>query len=168
MKTTRFVRTLVMVSAVSLLGSTFAFAGPGKGGCSGGNGCQGGGMHLLKMIDRIPDLTEQQEDQLWNLARKFHSEGNETREKMMNLKKEYHGLLEKNADQKEIDAKAEEIGKAHAQVLKMKASHMKQIADVLTEEQQTYLKEHRRGGERCPMKSGKRGHMGKKGGPAGK
>ncbi len=161
MKRSKFVRTIALVSAVALAGSTAAIARPGGSGCmGGGGGCKGGkhggGMGVLKMIDKIPDLTDQQEDQLWDLARKFKDEAGATREKMMTLKMEYHKLIQENAEEKQIEAKAEEIGKAHAEMLTMKASHKRQIAQVLTEKQREYMKENMWGGKGCRMK-GRRG-----------
>ncbi len=157
MKKSFVIITLMVVAGLAAMAQP---AGPGKGMRE----------HSPLLADRIPDLTEDQRDQIHELRKSFMEYSLEKRAKLKVLHSEYEYLLiSDEKDLNALDRNIEERIAIRAEMMKEKTRMRLSIRDLLTEEQQVIFDyrilmqapgKHQRGNEGRPLPphaGGKRG-----------
>ena len=104
----------------------------------------------------IPDLTADQIQQIQKLKLQHQKEMLPLKTELKAKRLELKSLILENADQKKIDAKIDDIGKAMTKLMKKKVAHRMAIRKLLTEDQKVYF-------DARPFLMPKEGFMGRPG-----
>jgi Spy/CpxP family protein refolding chaperone len=157
-----YVTLVVLVMGMSV--QTMAQRGPGRG--------DGRGMNVEnpRMFEKIPNLTDEQKEQIKTLRIEHMEDAQEMRAEMKVLRAEMDQLeVAKERDMKAIESKIDEITKLQNKMMKERAKHHNSIRELLTDEQRVFFdqrmdKQGKRGGKRG-MKGirGERGDRGARG-----
>jgi|GEM_PF-1195821 len=136
---------LAVVSVVAVAISSWAFGGgPGGGpptdGQKGPNGLFG-------------ILTEDQQETVKSMLEENREEMEGLREEMKNLREELRELIKSEASETALNAKIEEIGALHTEIMKKQVNLRVEIRELLTDEQKAQLDE-------MEAEMGPGGHMG--------
>ncbi|MBD3321474.1 MAG: periplasmic heavy metal sensor [Chitinivibrionales bacterium] len=119
------------LSAVLFAGAVFA-RGPHKGRHCG---------ETPRILEVIPDLTDEQRSKIEAIHESKQDEMKADRKAGLKLWVELKKLAENEADETEVNAKIDEIAVHHAQVMKKRFAHHREVAKILSEEQKEYLKD---------------------------
>ena len=145
-------KILSIALAVCLVAGA-AFAQGPHGGKGGGMPGAGPG---LRMLDKIPDLTEKQQEQIRKIRKEVRVKMRTIGPDMIKLHAELQGLLEDGAAKAKVDAQIDEVAKKKAAAMKVHADALRKTAKILNEKQKDFLWSHSHGlGGGC---SGKGGH----------
>lgn len=147
----RTVTTIALTSILSLFilsGTAFAGGQHGRGGGPGHRGGPGGegpgfGGGILHAVWQLDDLTEKQEAQIDELVLQMRKDTRAAMKAVRPLRQELHQLVKDGAGDAEIGAKVDQIHQAKASVATKRALTMRDIGQVLTEEQRQALEECR-------------------------
>lgn len=127
---------IAAVTAVVLTaGASPALAGRGHRG-----NCRCGGP-IDRLAHIVPDLTEQQQEQLEQILEKGREEMRADRVKMLKLRRELRELVGDGADEATTDAKIDAITSLKASMMKQRIALLREAREVLTEEQREVLKD---------------------------
>ncbi|MBN2213339.1 MAG: Spy/CpxP family protein refolding chaperone [Bacteroidales bacterium] len=129
------IRTMMMVlSGLILTVSLMAQRGYGPGG----NNQERAGIG--RYCQAIPDLTDEQEQQIMNLRTAHMKEMNGYRSDLSIKRAELRKLqTADNADMNKINAKIDEIGKMKTEMSKIMAAHLQKVRALLTDEQRVFF-----------------------------
>ncbi len=181
-------KTMIILAALVFAVGTIAIADPGwggKGDCNhrgakgmhqGPGHARGGGeggdrpgvQHLLRVADEL-ELTDAQRDQLRDLLVEFRTERVDKEAVLEKARINMRALVtDDEASEGNVMRAIDDVAAAQAALMKMRFTHHKTATDVLTDEQQTRLKELRRErwAERGPQRDGDGPH-GRRGGGGG-
>ncbi len=131
-----------MMIAVMMLASVATFAQ------GDGNGRHRGLKADAGLCNKLPDLTDDQKDQIQALRVEHKKVALENRNQLAVLKAELKVLTTaENADMKGINKKADEIGTLKTKMAKQRLAHHQEVRKLLTEEQRlvfdTKMQHHR-------------------------
>jgi Spy/CpxP family protein refolding chaperone len=136
---------LTIISVVAIAISSWAFAGgPGNGPPSDG---PKGPKGLFKILD------EDQQETVKAMMEEHREDVKSLREEMENLREELHELIKAEAGEVELNAKVDEIGTLHTEIMKKKVGFHVEVRKLLTDEQKSQLDE-------LEKEMGPHGHMG--------
>jgi Spy/CpxP family protein refolding chaperone len=150
------VLTAGMISLL-LLASTTIFAQRGRGYMQGQRG-----PGSAQAECRIPDLTEDQQEQINTLRTEHWNEMDEFRTDMRILRAEMKDLTSgSDYDVKAADKKIEEISEMKEKMMKAQLNHRDEVRSLLTDEQKVFFDKHHPGkGNGFGKGHGPRGHRG--------
>ena len=115
--------------------------------------------HLMEVI---PDLTEEQLDQMQALREEGRKEMKPLQLAKQKLQRELRKLVREGANERATDAKIDEITGNQARIMKLRIAHRRKLAGILNEEQLEAFHDLGHGPGR-----GKRGMHRGRGGPGG-
>lgn len=142
---TKYFRLAILTTVISSLLIGLSFAQPPAERGPGPEKCK-------RFLDRIPDLTDKQAEQIKDLKTAHMKEvlplRNLIHEKQAHLQSISTG---ENVDMKEVNTTIEEIGKLKVTMAKKRAAHRQKIRNILDEDQRVVF-------DSMPMK--KNGHAG--------
>lgn len=134
--------TLVIMMVFSI--STLAQPGWGKRG----QGQRQGLNKQWSCYQHIPDLTEEQEEQIESLRTKHWDVMSEYRSDMQTLRAQYHDMVTgKDRNLKKAESKIDEITGLKNKMMKERQNHREDVRNILNDEQKSYFDRmmHRRG-----------------------
>lgn len=126
---------VVLVGVMLAVSSVSAMPGEGKGHKGPGQG-----PDIERMIDRIPDLTKAQEQQIYAIVDPVRSEMRLARREIRDLHRDLQRLIADEADEATVNEKIDEIAAKQAEQMKKRTALHRKITDVLTEEQRGAMK----------------------------
>ncbi len=127
----------VMIAAVTAVALTAGVSSALAGRGHGGSGRCGGPVDRLAWI--VPDLTEQQQEQLEQILEKGRDEMRADRIQMLKLRRELRELVVDGADEEVTNAKIDVITALEASMMKQRIALLGEAREVLTEEQREVL-----------------------------
>ncbi|MBD3241349.1 MAG: periplasmic heavy metal sensor [Chitinivibrionales bacterium] len=125
----------VVTALVLSMGASSAFARRGPGG-----GCRFGGP-IDRLANIVPDLTEDQREELEQILEKGRESMRVDRVKMLKLRRELRELIVDGAKESATDAKIDAITAVRASMMKRRVALMNEARGVLTDEQLEVLKD---------------------------
>jgi Spy/CpxP family protein refolding chaperone len=108
----------------------------GAGGCGMG---AGGGHGIMRRIRHLPGLTEKQHEQIDQIELQQRKLMRPNRDKMVELRDELHALIKDGAEDGKIAAKVEQLSAIRTEAAKKHALAMRDVVELLTEEQREEL-----------------------------
>ena len=136
------INSIIVKAGIVLAISAFTvLAMPGGG--FGPHGRPGGGPGIAGMLDRIPDLTEKQEKEIYAILDPVRTELRKAQREIGDLHKEIQELTLEGADEAIVNRKIDELADLQRVLMKKRFALHRQIAQVLTEEQKKFLAEKR-------------------------
>lgn len=135
----RKIMSLVLAGVVLAVSTVSIAARPGRGRPM--NGKPGPGIE--RMIDHIPDLSSEQEQQIYAIIDPVRSEMRSARKEQKELRQEIRELEKKGAAEATVNAKIDELAQKQATIMKKNATLRRQVFEMLTTEQKEALAEKR-------------------------
>lgn len=135
----------ILISLISLVFSL-------PGGRLGRNGMLGIGPGIERILDHIPDLTADQENQIYAILDPVRRELRISRRENLELRSEIHDLTIAGADEAVVNAKIDELTSNLAVIMKKGVTLRRQIFQLLTDEQREFIKEKRPKSPRSKLK----------------
>ncbi len=97
-----------------------------------------------KADNRIPDLTQEQRDQLRNIRQKFNDDTRQLREEEYQLRQKYYELLrEDNVNMNKVNDVVNQMANVRAKIDKRAAQMHVETMRILNQEQKKWYKENR-------------------------
>ena len=137
---TRAIKNLgIVLVTLLMLGGSNLYAQRGRNFDGQGNG-KGNGLGQNQICQRIPDLTEDQQNKIDALQVAHLKEMTAFRNQMNELRAKKHTLMTSdNADLKEINSVIDQMTALHGKMMKASAKHQQDVRSLLTDDQKVFF-----------------------------
>lgn len=146
-------RTSILAMAILLIGASSIFAQRGRNYSN-----QEAGFYRNAICNRIPDLTEDQENKIEALRVDHLKEMNDYRNQMNELRARKQTMMSSdNANMNEINSVIDQMTAIHGKMMKTSAKHRQDVRNQLTDQQKVYFDASQRNGRRNGQGYGRSG-----------